>query len=80
MNYLTCLCQHCSQKIEFPEEGTAQQVQCPNCGLTTVLNKSRSDWLKVKIIALVVALTHGKTLPKGEGVFRSLTHNRPYRA
>ena len=25
------------------------------------------------------ALTHGKTLPKGERGLRSLTHNRPYR-
>lgn len=35
--YLRCLCNHCSGPIEFPEEGIGQTVDCPHCGLDTIL-------------------------------------------
>lgn len=47
-NYVTCLCQHCSGKIEFDADQldptgsagsvlTGQTIACPHCGLDTIL-------------------------------------------
>jgi MoxR-like ATPase len=32
-----CLCQQCSQHIEFPEDMAGQEIQCPACGSRTKL-------------------------------------------
>lgn len=32
-----CKCQHCSQNIEFDSESAGQLVNCPNCGMETLL-------------------------------------------
>ncbi len=41
--YLTCLCDHCSQRLEFPAEGVGTKIQCPTCGQTT-----RLYWIQSK--------------------------------
>ena len=38
-NYITCSCQHCGGHIEFPAEIVGQMIQCPLCGLETLLAK-----------------------------------------
>ncbi len=35
--FLTCTCDHCSQRLEFPGEGVGTKVKCPTCGQTTLL-------------------------------------------
>ena len=37
--FLTCLCNSCSGKIEFPAHGVGEAVECPHCGLMTKLYK-----------------------------------------
>ncbi len=34
---MRCPCNHCGQNIEFPEEMTGDEIQCPHCGEATVL-------------------------------------------
>lgn len=34
---LKCKCNHCSESISFPPEGLGQTIQCPQCGMETVL-------------------------------------------
>ncbi len=41
--YLNCLCDHCSQKLEFPADAVGKEVDCPNCGQTT-----RLYWIQSK--------------------------------
>ncbi len=41
--YLNCLCDHCSQKLEFPADAVGKEIDCPNCGQTT-----RLDWIQPK--------------------------------
>jgi TM2 domain-containing membrane protein YozV len=40
-NFVTCPCQHCSEKIEFDASGFAKNetrtVQCPHCSLETIV-------------------------------------------
>ena len=35
--YAKCLCRHCNGPIEFETEGAGEDVDCPHCGLATVL-------------------------------------------
>ena len=35
--YLYCHCQHCNQRMEFPRHGVGMTINCPTCGLTTLL-------------------------------------------
>jgi len=37
--YITCPCNHCSGNIEFPGHGAGEEIECPHCGMTTVLFK-----------------------------------------
>jgi hypothetical protein len=37
--FITCICNHCSIRIEFPEYGVGQEVECPSCHQTTILYK-----------------------------------------
>jgi hypothetical protein len=39
--HLTCLCNHCSQSLEFPSEGIGTEIQCPTCGMTTRLYRAQ---------------------------------------
>ena len=38
---LACLCNHCSQRLEFPSEGVGTEIQCPTCGMTTRLYREQ---------------------------------------
>src|ERR1019366_9372492 len=40
--YATCMCRHCSGKIEFPVEGAGQEIDCPHCGSGTILDYTRA--------------------------------------
>lgn len=35
----TCSCNHCSEHIQFPEEGIGAEVECPHCGRATLLSQ-----------------------------------------
>jgi len=35
--YLNCYCRHCNQRMEFSPHGVGMTINCPTCGLTTVL-------------------------------------------
>jgi len=39
--YLSCRCAWCSGKIEFPEHGLGQHIECPHCQKTTRLKRPR---------------------------------------
>jgi DNA-directed RNA polymerase subunit RPC12/RpoP len=39
--YAVCACNHCSQHLEFRIEQTGESVECPNCGIATVLYQPR---------------------------------------
>jgi Zn finger protein HypA/HybF involved in hydrogenase expression len=41
--FITCICNHCSVRIEFPEYGVGQEVECPSCHHTTILYKPAID-------------------------------------
>jgi len=41
--FLVCLCNHCSQRLEFPSEGLGTEIKCPKCGLTTLLYAAPSQ-------------------------------------
>jgi len=41
-NFLTCSCDNCGQNLEFPAEGVGSEVQCPSCGMKTLLYRIAS--------------------------------------
>ncbi len=38
IKYLTCPCDNCGQNLEFPAEGVGTEIQCPTCGMITLLH------------------------------------------
>jgi Zn finger protein HypA/HybF involved in hydrogenase expression len=42
-DYLNCHCQHCNQRMEFPRHGVGMTINCPTCGLTTVLYDANGE-------------------------------------
>jgi hypothetical protein len=35
--FYLCLCEHCSQRLEFPKHGYGEKIECPTCHKMTVL-------------------------------------------
>jgi DNA-directed RNA polymerase subunit RPC12/RpoP len=35
--FLTCFCNQCGQKLEFPSHAAGTEIQCPTCSMTTLL-------------------------------------------
>jgi len=42
-----CVCQHCSQSIEFPDQLAGQEVACPVCAKPTRLPRSGPPMIKI---------------------------------
>jgi hypothetical protein len=47
--YLNCLCDHCSQKLEFPADADGSDTQCPACGKNTRLRTATSSPLPTPV-------------------------------
>jgi hypothetical protein len=48
--YLSCFCEKCSQKLEFPVELFAKNFNCPTCGeLTWLFNREYGDLVMAEL-------------------------------
>ncbi len=50
--YVTCRCKNCGGGIEFPHEGSGQEIQCPHCGKIIFLQKPFSRYTQLTIVAI----------------------------
>ncbi len=51
MNYAACICPHCEQKIEYPEELSNQVIPCPTCQGELTLPQSAKPGLIDSLVA-----------------------------